>query len=145
MGQNGALASLLHKNTCRVPSERAAYTWSLVKSLPKVVTTLGLICVVIGVGWGFVDVATHFEYSFLSRNAELFILTLLIGIVLSFVGTIWWARRLARRRRLGLAGALLLGSLAIFAVPVNVHGPTMFLVPVVFAVWILALILALMR
>lgn len=83
---------------------------------------------VVGIGWGFVDVGTDFRYRFFTDYAEYFILTLLVGILLSAVGIILWARRFENGKRRRLAGGLFIGGLTAFPFAVrDVHGPSAFL------------------
>jgi hypothetical protein len=106
---------------------------SLVRpSIWKAGVLVGVCLIVIGVSAGYVDVATHFRFSFLSTNYGIFIGALLAGLVLSFVATIGWARGLTRGGRLRAAGLVFvlpwLGML--LAAPIdhlNIHGPSVFL------------------
>jgi hypothetical protein len=106
---------------------------SLVRpSIWKAGVLVGVCLTVIGVSAGYVDVATHFRFSFLSTNYGIFIGALLAGLVLSFVATIGWARGLTRGGRLRAAGLVFvlpwLGML--LAAPIdhlNIHGPSVFL------------------
>jgi len=68
-------------------------------SVPKYLTAIGGIGVVVGVAWGFVDVGTGFEYSFLSNNAGFFLL--MQRLVSGALG-----REEARSRGKARAGAL---------------------------------------
>ena len=102
----------------------------------------------IGVGAGYVDVATHFKFDFLSGDS--FILALLVGIVLSFGAVIGWAKQYpagTRRRAAGIVftapwvAALVSNSIEGF----NVHGPSVFLFFLVMpASWLLTLVLLIM-
>ena len=97
----------------------------MVKSIPKIITLVGLVCIVVGIGWGFVDDATHFRFAFLSDRSDLFISTLLVGILLSFVGTVAWARGFENSKQLRLAGVMFVLGLASFPVAAtDVHGTT---------------------
>lgn len=60
----------------------------------KVISVLGVSFIAIGIAAGYVDVATRFEFDFISRDFGIFILAILVGIVLAFVGPIGWARTL---------------------------------------------------
>src|SRR5665213_752167 len=93
---------------------------------------VGVCLIVIGLGAGYVDVATHSRFSFLSMNYGIFISALLTGLVLSFVATIGWARGLTRGGRLRVAGLVFvlpwLGMLLAAQIDhLNIHGPSVFL------------------
>jgi hypothetical protein len=109
-----------------------------------------IIGIVIGVGAGYVDVATHFKFDFLSRHFDWFIWALLAGIVLSFGAVIGWAREFSaptRRRTAGIVFVLPApAALAVNSVEgFNVHGPSVFLYYLVMPVsWLLALVLLIM-
>jgi hypothetical protein len=101
-------------------------------SVWKAGALVGVCLTVIGVSAGYVDVATRFRFSFLSENFGFFIGTLFAGLLLAFVATIGWARRLSRSGRLRTAGLVLvlpwLGVLLAEQVEhFNVHGPSVFL------------------
>ena len=96
--------------------------------LPKVVTIFGLVCVVVGIGWGFVDVATDFRFDFFTRYSSLFLISLVLGVCLSSAGIIAWSLRFSRRKQLGLAGLVIaVGCVGVAVAPNNVHGPGMLL------------------
>jgi drug/metabolite transporter (DMT)-like permease len=97
--------------------------------LSKLITTFGVVCVVVGVSWDFIDVWTHFRFDFLSDHFELFLAALGVGIVLSMGGAIAWARRFDRPKKFRVAGGIfLIGAVALMVAPKNVHGPGMLLV-----------------
>jgi hypothetical protein len=96
--------------------------------LPKLITTFGVACVVVGVSWGLVDVWTDFRFQFLSDHYELFLATLAVGIVLSMGGAIAWTRHFDRAKKFRVAGGIfVIGAVAFMVVPNNVHGPGMLL------------------
>jgi hypothetical protein len=96
--------------------------------LPKLLTTFGVVCVVVGVSWGFVDVWTHFRFQFFTDYYELFLATLAVGIVLSVGGAILWTRHFDRLKKFRVAGVIfVIGAVAFMVVPNNVHGPGMLL------------------
>jgi|SRR5579864_989889 len=101
-------------------------------SIWKAGVIVGVCLIVIGVSAGYVDVATHFRFSFLSENFGIFIGALFAGLLLSFVAMIGWARRLTRSGRLRAAGLVFvlpwLGVLLADQIEhFNVHGPSVFL------------------
>jgi hypothetical protein len=96
--------------------------------LPKLLTTFGVVCVIVGVSWGFVDVWTHFRFQFFTDYYELFLATLVVGIVLSMGGAIAWTRHFNRPNKFRVAGVIfVIGAVAFMVVPNNVHGPGMLL------------------
>jgi hypothetical protein len=104
------------------------YTDFVRKWLPKLLTTFGLVCVLVGVSWDFIDVWTHFRFQFFAHYAGLFLATLAVGIVLSVSGAIAWTRRFDRLKKFRVAGVIfVIGVIAFMVVPNNVHGPGMLL------------------
>lgn len=96
--------------------------------LPKLSITFGLVCVLVGVSWGFVDVWTHFRFQFFTHYAGLFLATLAVGIVLSVSGAIAWTRHFDRLKEFRVAGVIfVIGAVAFMVVSNNVHGPGMLL------------------
>jgi hypothetical protein len=128
------------------------YTDLALNRLPRLVTAIGVICVIVGVCWGFVEESdipvrffNNYWYTFIGIHPGLFLITLVIGILLSSAGTVAWTQLLSRRKRLGVAGCIFAGGLAVFiAVPNNVHGPGMLLGFAAICSWILSLVLAVM-
>jgi hypothetical protein len=117
---------------------------------PKVITATGIVGIAIGLSWAFLD-GSHFAFrflndslnSFMTENYGLFLMTLLVGIVLSAGGTIAWTHHFDKRKRLRVAGYILLvGLLAMIIAPKNVHGPGMLLVLTAVCGWILSVVLA---
>jgi hypothetical protein len=116
-----------------------------VKLRPKFVTAFGILCVAVGVSWGFVDEATHFRFRFLSDDAGFFLITLAIGILLSSGGTIALARQFDKPKRLKVAGfVFFIGLVAFFVTPNNEHGPGMILGLAAICAVILSLVMAVM-
>jgi hypothetical protein len=64
------------------------YINSVANRLPKLVTAAGVLCLAIGVAWAFIDDRTNFRVDFLDDYAGVFLITLGVGTVLSFAGTI---------------------------------------------------------
>jgi hypothetical protein len=118
-------------------------------SIWKAGVVVGVCLIVIGVSAGYVDIATHFRFSFLSTNYGIFIGALFAGLVLSFVATIGWARGLTRSGRLRAAGLVFvlpwLGILLADQIErFNVHGPSVFLYYLVLPVALLLSIVLLL-
>jgi hypothetical protein len=111
---------------------------------------IGVFLVVIGVGAGYVDVATHFRFDFLTTHFGWFIFALLVGIVLLFVAVIGWAKQFpdgTRRRAAGIVfvAPWVMALAANWVEGSNVHGPSVFLFFLVMPVsWLLALVLVIM-
>jgi hypothetical protein len=111
----------------------------------KLATVFGLVCVAIGIAWGFLASSANPRFSFAADDSGLFLIILLVGVLLSLVGAIAWARHLRSGLRLKVAGCLVVMGLLVFAVvPNNVHGPGMLIVLVVLSAWALSIILVLM-
>ncbi len=96
------------------------------RTIWKVGTLLGGALLAVGVGAGYVDVATHFS---LDINYHYFGPAILIGVLMSFVAVIGWAKQCESRTRLRMAGIVFTAPLAAALVgyPIdgfNVHGPS---------------------
>jgi hypothetical protein len=101
--------------------------------LPKLITALGIICISVSLSLVLVDDTLPFGVPYI------------VGIVLSFGGTIAWARRFDVRRKLRIAGYIfLLGLVVFFFVPNNVHGDGMLVGLVVLCGWLLSIVLVIM-
>ena len=101
-------------------------------SVWKAGVLVGVCLIVIGLSAGYIDVATHVRFSFLSANFGIFLVALFAGLLLSFIATIGWARRFTRSGRLRAAGLVFvlpwLGMLLANQIEhFNVHGPSVFL------------------
>lgn len=112
---------------------------------------VGVFLTVIGVGAGYVDVATHFRFDFLTTYFGWFIAALLVGIVLSFVAIIGWAKQFPDGTRRRKAAGIVFAAPWVVALAAssvegfNVHGPSVFLFFLVMPVsWLLALVLVIM-
>ena len=117
---------------------------------PKLITAIGIVCVAIGLSWGFLD-GSDFAFRFLgdslnrfiTENVGLFLITLLVGIALSLGGTLAWTHHFNRRKKLKVAAWIFLaGLLAMVIAPKNVHGPGMLLVLTAVCGWILSIAMA---
>ena len=122
----------------------------MAKRLPKLITAIGVVCIAIGLSWGFLD-GSDFAFRLLSDsvnrfitvNVGLFLVTLLAGIVLSAAGAIAWTHHFDRRKRLKVAGYIfLVGLVAMLIAPGNVHGAGMLVVMTAVCSWILSVVLA---
>ena|SRR5713226_1473712 len=121
-------------------------------ALPKLVTALGVVCIATGLSWGFLD-GSDFAFRFFSdsfdrfitENVGLFLTTLLVGMILSVVGTLAWTWRFSKAKQLRVAACIFALGLVAFAVaPKNVHGPGMLLVFVALCACALSIALGLM-
>jgi hypothetical protein len=114
--------------------------------LPKAITAFGIFCVVVGLALGFIAFDTSFDFAFLTRYADDFVIPLLVGVLLSFGGTVAWARHLDRRAKLKIAAWIFVMSIVPLPfIPNNVHGPGMtVIVFVLLPVWILSVVLVVM-
>jgi len=115
----------------------------------KVISILGGSLIAIGIAAGSVDVATRFEFDFISRDFGIFILAILVGVVLAFVGLIGWAKRLKRGARARTAGLVFAapwigGPLGYPIAGNDLHGPAALLLLVIIPAAILALVLLIM-
>ena len=126
------------------------YTDSVLNPLPKLITALGIVCVAIGLSWAFL-VGSDFAFRFFSdslnrfimEDVALFLVTLLMGIILSALGTLAWTQHFNRRKKFKVAGWIFLaGLVAMVIAPKNVHGPGMLLVLTAVCAGILSIVLA---
>jgi len=114
------------------------------KSFWMIGILVAVVLILIGVGAGYVDVATHFRFDFLSNHFAWFILALLVGIVLSFVAIIGWAKQIPAGTRRRAAGIVFVAPWVVALAAnsgegFNVHGPSVFLFYLVMPVsWLLA-------
>jgi hypothetical protein len=115
----------------------------------KVGSIFGVSLIAIGVAAGYVDVATHFRFQFLSDDSGTFILAILVGLLLVFVGLIGWAKHLkpgTRARRAGIVFAAPWIALLV-GYPIagnNIHGPGAILLVMIIPATILAVVLLIM-
>ena len=125
---------------------------SIASSLPiavwRATSILGICLIVIAIAVGYVDVATHFKFEFLSHDFDILLIAALIGVVASFVGLIAWARRLEPKARVRMAVLVFVSpwsaGLAGYALPGNdVHGPGILVPLLILPASILALALLL--
>lgn len=116
----------------------------------KIGIGVGTALVIGGISAGYIDVATHFRFDFISRYFGFFILALLIGLVLSFVAVIGWAKQFGSGTRLRTAGVVFVAPwmVALVGYPIdgfNIHGPSALLLVLVFpAALLLSLVLLIM-
>jgi len=114
-------------------------------SLPKSVTTFGVLCVGIAVAWGFAEAGGRFQFLDCANCSGFFLIALAVGILLSAGGTVAWARHFNKQKKLRVAGIIFLLALAAFiVVPNNVHGPGMLLGFAAICAGILSLVLLVM-
>jgi hypothetical protein len=101
--------------------------------LPKIITAFGIICISVSLSLLFVNDTLPFGVPYI------------VGIVLSFGGTVAWARHVAVRGKRRIAGYIfLLGLVVFFFVPKNVHGDGMLVGFVVLCGWLLSIVLVIM-
>lgn len=110
---------------------------------------MGACWTIVGVGAGYFDVVTRFNFEFISHYFGIFLLMVLIGVLLAFVGCIGWASYLGKEYRILMAvvvfilpwGVLLLGR------PIggtNIHGPAVLAMLLIIPATILAVVLLIM-
>jgi hypothetical protein len=126
--------------------ERGPYTDWVLNPLPKAITAFGILCLVVGLALGFIASDTSSHFDFLIPYAYDFLTPLLTGLLLSFGGTLAWARHLGRSRKLKVAAWIFVMSIVpIPFIPNNVHGPGMIVIVfVVLPAWILSVALMVM-
>ena len=115
----------------------------------KTVSLSGVALIAVGVLAGYIDVATHFTFEFISDDFDCFMLAFLIGTVLTFVGFIGWSAQ-PEARGSGLKAALILVApwmVLLLGSPVggtNIHGPAALVMLLIVPATVLALVLAIL-
>jgi len=89
----------------------------------------GAFLIVLGVSAFYIDVAVSFRYEFIEDHYAEFGMSILIGVVFSFVGCIGWAYLCSKQRRSLMAGLVFLAPWAALLIgsPIggmNIHGPS---------------------
>ena len=114
----------------------------------------GVSLTAIGISAGYIDVGTKFAFPFISDHFNIFLLSIAIGLLFSFVGLIGWAKGLSNAATIGLAATVfafpsLVGALGYSIAGTNIHGPAalvMYVVrPVATLLAVVLLIMAAMR
>jgi uncharacterized membrane protein HdeD (DUF308 family) len=101
--------------------------------LPKFITAFGIICISVSLTLLFID------------DTLRFVVPYTLGIILSFGGTVAWARNFEVRRKLRIAGWIfVLGLVVFFFIPNNVHGDGMLVGMIVLCGWLLSIVLVIM-
>ena len=118
-------------------------------SLWKAGSIVGICLIAIGIGAGYVDIATHFNFQFLSDHFDIFLFAILAGTLSAFICLIGWARHLKRLARARLAGIVfaapwLAGLLGYPIAGNNIHGPAALVMLLIVPASILALTLLIM-
>lgn len=99
----------------------------------KAVAILGVLLILSGVVSAYVEVASRFRFETFSQNYGIFLPAMLIGVILTFVGLIAWARLIHRAARVRMAGLVFISPwiVGLLGYPVageNIHGPAALLV-----------------
>jgi len=113
----------------------------------KIGSISGISLIAVGIAAAYVDIATQFD--FFSSRFEAFILAILVGVVMAFVGLIGWAKHLKPGARVRLAGFVfaapwIAGLLGYPIAGTNIHGRAALLIFVMIPAAILALVLLIM-
>jgi NO-binding membrane sensor protein with MHYT domain len=106
---------------------------------------VGTCLIGIGIAAGYIDVATHFRFQFISDQFSIFLLALLIGALASFVGLIGWAKQLPRGGRSHMARLVfvspwVVGLLGYGIDGLNIHGPSALVLLLIVPASVLALV-----
>lgn len=115
----------------------------------RVVSISGLCLITLGIVVGYVDIATHSRFEFLSDHFDLFLYSLMFGILFAFSGLIAWGRHMKRGTRSRVAGLVFAYPwMAHFlGAPIDggsIHGPSALLIFVFIPATILAVVLLIM-
>ena len=112
----------------------------MLNPLPKIITALGIVGIAIGLSWSLLD-DSDFVFKFF--GAGIFLITLLLGILLSASGTLAWTHHYNRRKKLKVAGWIFVtGLLAMLIASKNVHGHGMLHGLTALCAWLLSIVLA---
>jgi hypothetical protein len=109
----------------------------------------GASLIAIGLGAGYLDEATRFNFEFISDHYEVFGLSALVGLLLSFIGCIGWARQLRKRNLVQLVFLVLLAPWLALLIGypiagINFHGAAAPVMMLIVPATILAITLAIM-
>ena len=115
----------------------------------KAIAIVGICLIVVGIAAGYLDLATHSRFEFLSDHFSIFLIAPLIGVAASSAGLIGWARRLKRKARARMAALVFVSPwiAGLLCYPIagdNIHGPFALVILLVIPASILALVLFLM-
>lgn len=88
----------------------------------------GIALIAIGIGAGYVDIATHFNFEFISDHFGIFLSAILLGTLSAFDCLIGWAIRMKRGTRALVAGLVFAAPwlVVIIGFPIagnSIHGP----------------------
>src|SRR5579875_2509258 len=72
----------------------------------KAASLVGTGLLAIGTAAGYVDIATGFAFPFISNRSEIFLLSIAVGLLVSFISLIGWAKHLPRAGRIRLAAVV---------------------------------------
>jgi hypothetical protein len=116
----------------------------------KAGSLIGVCLLAIGIAAGYVDIAAHFAFPFISNHFEIFLLSIIVGLLFAFICLIGWATHLHRAARARLAVMVfvtpwLVGAAGYPIAGTNIHGPAALLMYIVGpASILLALVLLIM-
>ena len=110
---------------------------------------VGVGLIVLGMGAGYVDEATDSEFHFISRNVGYFLLAVVLGVALSFVAIIGWAKQFVPKTQLRTAGVVFVAPLVAALVGyridgLSIHSTSGLLLLIILVALLLALVLVMM-
>ena len=100
----------------------------------KAIAILGVFLILSGVVSAYLEVATGGRFDSASKHPRIFLAAMLIGVLLTFVASIAWARLIERAARVRMAGLVFISPLIVVLLgyPITIHGPAvlvMMLIP----------------
>ena|SRR5216683_1105228 len=112
----------------------------------KVTALSGIGLIAIGIGAAYLCDTTRLDFEFISDHFDVFALGILVGVVLSVIGLIGWAKQLERQRRALMAVLVFLSPwlAMLLAYPIagaNMHGGAGLVGVLIIPASVLALIL----
>jgi hypothetical protein len=115
----------------------------------RVIALAGGFLIALGASAFYIDVAMHFRFDFIQHHYEEFGMSILIGVILTFIGCIGWARFCRRQRRAMMAGCVFIAPFAALLAgsPIdgtNIHGPSAITMALTIPATVLAVVLLVM-
>jgi hypothetical protein len=116
----------------------------------KAIAIAGTCLLAVGIGAGYLDDLTHYEFEFISNHYDDIIGPIgFIGLLLAFVGCIGWATYLGRqnRRRMALTVFIAPWAILLLGYPIsgiNIHGYSALVMLLIFPATLLGIVLGIM-
>jgi peptidoglycan/LPS O-acetylase OafA/YrhL len=109
----------------------------------KATAILGALLILSGIVSAYVEVATRHRFDSFSHNPYVFLPAMLIGVILTFVGLIAWARLIERAARVRMAVWVFISPLIVSLLghPITDHGPAVLVLMLILPAALLSVVL----